>query len=168
MRKNKFWVIIVAILLFFFITINSPVEASTNPVTEYKNAIIKITKRTGDEDNLYNYKIKRNNHGQLSVKFDTDDSGYNYDLAIEALQKAELNDVSQVVINTDEDKYTFDLGTIRSLDLSKRNVIQHAKSNEPGDYSDYKTGSGLEKVKYDYIEDTLFPQAVSHIEKDDE
>lgn len=79
-----------------------------------------------------------------------------------------MNDVSQVVINTDEDKYTFDLSTIRSLDLSKRNVIQHAKSNEPGDYSDYKTGSGLEKVKYDYIEDTLFPQAVSHIEKDDE
>ncbi|WP_076461972.1 hypothetical protein [Limosilactobacillus caccae] len=173
---KKYIKFILAIMLgFLLFNLGIVVKADSN-VGLYKENLEKYFDSVGNDGDEEYYHVKLDNrNGMLKVNIKLPDrqeiyaSGFYYYHAILAVKKTKLNpNVSQVSIKDNDDKYVFNVADIKDLSFSKKDILENARINNPSAYDDAKDQDSTEPCEAEYLEDQLFPKAVSHVSYDND
>lgn len=175
--KKCIKIIFISAISFVLLNTVNIVKADSN-IELYKDTLTNYFNHVGNDGDEEYYHVKFNNKsGLLKVNIKLPDrqaiyaSGFYYYHAVLAVKKAKLHsNVTQVEIVDENDKYKFNVEDIKALSFSKKDILENARINNPSAYDDAKDQDSTEPCENEYLEDQLYPKAVSHIsyEKSDE
>ncbi len=174
-NKSSLKLILGVFILLFFVCLSFNQSAQANDAITYKSKITDIMNNDENDGDGEYYHIKLNKTASnllINIKLPDRKRIYGSDFywyeAVHAAKNAQLKNTNTVTIKDDDDKYTFNLYDIQALDLTTNFIKQWGLQNNPSDYDDCKDQGDYDKLRQDYVSDTLKPKAINHISYSDD